>query len=160
VVAPSCPTRGALRDRHERWVRDAMDVSARETKRAGYGRQSRVVLIPRRWDQARRRIHGRRGLTSPVPRGDHGISRNTVAQGVPVCFGGPVVTNSRTFYLRTRGCGCARHAGIPCSLSLWRVGFPELGRSSRRENTKPCKSHSFEKFPPTKIRLCVRLSVA
>jgi hypothetical protein len=28
------PARGALRDRHERWVRNAMDATARETRRA------------------------------------------------------------------------------------------------------------------------------
>jgi hypothetical protein len=27
----SCPIRGAFRDRHERWVRDAMDVLMRKT---------------------------------------------------------------------------------------------------------------------------------
>jgi hypothetical protein len=51
LIAASSPTRGALRDRHERWVRDAMDVLARETNAASRVRQSRVVLTPRRWCQ-------------------------------------------------------------------------------------------------------------
>ena len=45
-------SRGALRGRHERWARDAMDAlrcAGRATLRSG--RRSRVVLIPRRWYQ-------------------------------------------------------------------------------------------------------------
>jgi hypothetical protein len=44
--------RGAARDRHGRWERDAVDATgARWTRRAGCGRRSRVVLTPRRWRQ-------------------------------------------------------------------------------------------------------------
>jgi hypothetical protein len=39
-------------------VRDAMDVLAPPDERRKCGRQSRVVLIPRRWDQARGRFTG------------------------------------------------------------------------------------------------------
>jgi hypothetical protein len=46
-------------------------------------RSSRVVLIPRRWDQTAQEIARRRGLESPVPRGEHGVSRKAIAQGVP-----------------------------------------------------------------------------
>jgi len=46
--------RGALRDRHERWRRDAVDASCAKDERARCGRRSRVVPIPRRWDQALR----------------------------------------------------------------------------------------------------------
>jgi hypothetical protein len=45
------PARGALRDRHGRWARDAMDVAARADERRYRGRRSRVVLTPRRWRQ-------------------------------------------------------------------------------------------------------------
>jgi hypothetical protein len=41
-------TRGAYRDRHERWVRDAMDVMAPPDERRYRGRRSRVVLTSRR----------------------------------------------------------------------------------------------------------------
>ena len=48
-VPPS--PRGAYRDRHERWVRDAVDAWVlRDGLRHG-GRSSRVVLTPRRWRQ-------------------------------------------------------------------------------------------------------------
>ena len=49
----------------------------------------------------------------PGLQGEHGISRKAIAQGVPDCFGVPVVTNSRTFYLRTRGRGCDKHPAFP-----------------------------------------------
>ena len=45
-------TRGASANRHERWGRDAMDVLAARDERGRCGRRNRVVLIPRRWDQA------------------------------------------------------------------------------------------------------------
>jgi hypothetical protein len=40
--------RGALRDRHERRVRDAMDASVAKDERIKSGRRSRVVPISRR----------------------------------------------------------------------------------------------------------------
>jgi hypothetical protein len=33
IIRSSCLTRGAFRDRHERWVRDAMDMMRHLTKR-------------------------------------------------------------------------------------------------------------------------------
>jgi len=46
------PQRGAYRDRHGRWVRDAVDASRAERRTARLsGRRSRVVLTPRRWRQ-------------------------------------------------------------------------------------------------------------
>ena len=48
------PSRGALRGRHERWVRDAMDAWLCEDDAHRCGRRSRVVLTPRRWCQAGR----------------------------------------------------------------------------------------------------------
>jgi hypothetical protein len=54
IGASSRSTRGALRDRHERWARDAMDTLAAPDERGQSGRRSRVVLIPRRWDQVLR----------------------------------------------------------------------------------------------------------
>jgi len=51
VLAHPVPTRGALRDRHEWRARDAMDVSASTDEWCRCGRRSRVVLVPRRWDQ-------------------------------------------------------------------------------------------------------------
>src|ERR1700733_12078498 len=62
-IAPrSVLARGAFRDRHERWVRDAVDARSALTKALICGRRSRVVLTPRRWCQASRKY----------PRGDGG----------------------------------------------------------------------------------------
>jgi hypothetical protein len=42
---------------------------------AGSGRSSRVVVVPRRWDQVRERFHGRRRLASPALRREREVSR-------------------------------------------------------------------------------------
>ena len=47
IVLPS--SIGAFRDRHERWVRDAMDAFGAADECTGGGRRSRVVLMSRRW---------------------------------------------------------------------------------------------------------------
>jgi hypothetical protein len=46
-------------------------------------------------------------------RGDHGISRKAIAQGMPECFGEPVVTNSCALFYRARGRGCIKHPAFP-----------------------------------------------
>jgi len=51
-------------------------------------------------------------------RGDHGISRKTIAQGMPECFGEPVVTNSCAFFHCMRGCGCITHPAFPAPSSF------------------------------------------
>src|ERR1700684_304831 len=48
----SRPKRGAYRDRHGRWARDAMDASGSARRARPSVRRNRVVPIPRRWDQA------------------------------------------------------------------------------------------------------------
>jgi hypothetical protein len=48
-------TRGAYRDRHERWMRDAVDATVCIDEARRSGRRNRVVLIPRCWDQVCRR---------------------------------------------------------------------------------------------------------
>jgi hypothetical protein len=51
LFARLAPTRGALRDRHECWARDAMGALASPDERHRCARRNRVVLIPRRWNQ-------------------------------------------------------------------------------------------------------------
>ena len=118
------PTRGAYRDRHGRRARDAMDAAARKTSASRRGRPSRVVPIPRRWDQAcgmalpvlwpgtpRRR----RWLSSPVHRGEREAAVNTIARGMPACCGVPAVANSRDFCLPREAAGAVstRHSLRP-----------------------------------------------
>jgi hypothetical protein len=54
--------------------RDAVAACFAQGVRERGGRSSRVVLSPRRWGQACERSRRRRGLTSPVPRGEYGAA--------------------------------------------------------------------------------------
>ncbi len=120
LIAPSRAHEEGRTRRHERGARDAMDVLASPDERRGRGRSSRMVLISRRWDQACGRIHGRRGLTSPAPRGEYEAAVNTIAQGMSDRFDVPVVTCLRAFLICTQGCGCGQASGIPCALVFFR----------------------------------------
>ena len=108
LLIPAIPrfSRGALRGRHERWVRDAMDARLREDEARRCGRRSRVVLTPRRWrqiggsistdDGGKKARSPRRSRRKPLkPSRREGRKRS----------GEPVVTNSYAFYLCIRGCG-------------------------------------------------------
>jgi hypothetical protein len=82
------PTRGAYRDRHGRWMRDAVDAAARETSAACCVRRSRVVLAPRCWRQVLKKLAlpGGDGGNKAGHRGERVISRKIIAQGRPECF--------------------------------------------------------------------------
>jgi hypothetical protein len=60
------------------------------------GRRSRVVLAPRRWREVGDNAPhcAGDGDNKPDRRRERGISRKTIARGMPGCFGLPVVTNS------------------------------------------------------------------
>jgi hypothetical protein len=111
------PQEGRTR-RHERWVRDAMDAFGSQDERCRCGRRNRVVLIPRRWDQA---VPGRFGAATVAskpgtPRRAR-ISRNTIRAGNA---GLPPLN----LYARVRIFACILHTGprvqrapgIPCAL--------------------------------------------
>ncbi len=75
----------------------------RKTSGAARGRRSRTVLTPRGRRQARGRFPRATKSTKPGLRGDYEGNRNTIAQGMPECFGQPVVTMLVCFHLsRTR----------------------------------------------------------
>jgi hypothetical protein len=83
-ILASSPTRGALRDRHDRWVRDAMDVIARETNVAGA--DGEVVWSWRpdagvkfAGDDLRATV-----AREPGHRREHEVTVKTIAQGMPV----------------------------------------------------------------------------
>ena len=106
------PARAAMRDasRSSRnVVRDAMDAVVPQDVRRGCVRSSRVVLIPRRWDQANRvamsalrarhaEICSRRRLASPVPRGEHGAADKPSCRECRSEFGLPSVTTLVCFF--------------------------------------------------------------
>jgi hypothetical protein len=49
----------------------------------------------------------------PGHRGEHGISVKTIAQGMPVDCGVPVVIMLVCFFIRTRGCGRIARPAFP-----------------------------------------------
>jgi hypothetical protein len=98
--------------------RDAVDARASSDERHSSGRQNRVVLAPRRWCQVLRKYSARRRwLKSPAHRGEHEISRKTIAQGMPGYSGEPVVTMLACFVLFSHARLRVHWAsGIPCAL--------------------------------------------
>src|SRR5215475_10788926 len=84
VCACPVPTRGAHRDRHGRWERDAMDaVGARDERGRADGEivwsrrpDAGVKFLARRWREATE-------ANKPGTPGRARISRKTIAQGMP-----------------------------------------------------------------------------
>src|SRR5690242_11011159 len=95
----------------------------------------------------------RRGLASPVPLGERGVSRNTIAQGVPDRFGEPVVTKGLCAPLpfpHTR-LRVRRAPGIPCALTFPGDTIRKTTGETRRGNaqarsflTSPWPTHRSE----------------
>jgi hypothetical protein len=117
--APSRLTRGAARDRHEtrggmRWTRRRGD------ERAARGRQSRVVLVPRRWDQVGgNNFRRRRWQKSPVTEEITKETVKTIARGMPGETGVTVVTTLVcSLYFACEAAGALGAPGIPCALTL------------------------------------------
>ena len=105
----SRPTRGAYRDRHGRWVRDAMDAERRAQSLRGRaavcGRRSRVVLAPRRWCQVGGRKSADDGGKKARSPGSTKEPVKTIAQGRPVDPAPPVLTTVCFLPMHTgRGC--------------------------------------------------------
>src|ERR1700716_631639 len=66
-------------------------------------------------------------------RGEHEISRKTIACGNAGCSGGPVVTTLVCVTtLCARGCGCSGHPAFPTP-SVGRKAHAQLGRIAPRE---------------------------
>ncbi len=87
------PLRGALRDRQERWERDAVDADGPKDERLICVRRSRVVPAPRRWRQVGEDASlstPMTGARQPVPRGERDISRKATAQGCRTASAEPV----------------------------------------------------------------------
>jgi hypothetical protein len=117
------PPQGALRDRHERRKRDAMDASG-VARRAIFlaSAKPRGSDVPRPASSLWNHPEATE-TTKPGLREEHGINRPTIAQGVPDRFGEPVVTYSRATLHRTRGCGCVGHPAFPVPYLLRGTSF-------------------------------------
>jgi hypothetical protein len=119
--------RGVTR-RHERWGRVRWTCWCRRTSDGQDGRPSRVVLISRRWDQARGRIHRRRRLSSPVLRGEHEAAVKTIAQGM---FWGKIVNKINGKSGMCPPCVAIRgghdfSTTCPWKAAHWRCGPPNV----------------------------------
>src|SRR5262244_24413 len=78
------------------------------------GRRSRVVLVPRRWDQPPGQEPGGTEANKPGTPGSARISRKTIAQGMPDVLALPVVTAACFFCCRrAMGAACTRHSLRP-----------------------------------------------
>jgi hypothetical protein len=118
-------TGGAYRDRHGRWMRDAMDALVSPGERDRCGWQSRVVLIPRRWDQVLGDDPETTVATKPGTPRERGISHKTIVQGMPVVR--RACGDCRLLFLL--GGPWVRPApGIPCALPFEGDGKAKLGQ--------------------------------
>jgi hypothetical protein len=79
------------------------------------------------------------GARKPGPREEYEGNRKTIAQGMPVDFGVPVVTTLVCFlHLRTR-LWVQRAPGIPCALFSWRtLPLHQPGHDTRRGTAGLC----------------------
>ena len=158
------PRRGAYRDRHGRRVRGAVAAARRARnkfsqgelaherrpradERRDRGRQSRVVLAPVAGVKPAEVLRTQPGFAKTFNppateakgirlRGEHGISREPIAQGMPGCSGCTcmlVCASSSANCTRDRGCQPA--PGIPCALFLGRNDVKSSG-AIRREIAK------------------------
>ena len=109
------PLQGALRDRHERRKRDAMDASG-VARRAIFlaSAKPRGSDVPRPTSSLWNHPQATE-TTKPGLREERGINRPTIAQRVPDRFGEPVVTYSCATLHRTRAAGASgtRHSPAP-----------------------------------------------
>ena len=120
-ISPFRLTRGALRGRHERRVRDAVGVSVLRVRspcadeRQRCARSSRVVLAPRSWCHACVGAHAPRGQRwpeSPAHRGEREAAVKATAQGGPGRPAGPVVP-AACIFLSRRATGLSRGPAFP-----------------------------------------------
>src|SRR6476620_2633432 len=72
----------------------------------------------------------------PGHRGEHEVSRKTIARGMPGDSGVTVVTNSRVFFY-TRGCGRIERPAFPAPSDFRAKGFMHNSGVSRREIADP-----------------------
>jgi hypothetical protein len=118
-----------------------MDATA-STIDAGRIRSSRVVPFPRRWGQVRERFHERRWLKSPIHRGEHGTAEKTIAQGMPDCFGEPVVTLPVWCCSFHPGLRVRQHPAFPAPSSSRTRCFARPGRENRAAGMRRRVSNS------------------
>ena len=128
-------SRGAFRDRHERWARDAMDAGASPDERRQRGRRSRVVLMPRRWHQVGGAIRQRWWQESPITRESAKEAVKTNRAGKAGLFRRTCGDYARVLYSFGReAAGAHKHPAFPApSIDEGRYFPAKLGQNMPRE---------------------------
>ncbi len=142
------PRRGAARDRHGRWERDAMDARAARDERSLRGRRSRVVLTLQCRRQGREDAlasHGRRWQPSMVTGESTKDTVKTIAQGRPDDPPVPVVLPRAFCCTRTMGAVGTRPSLRPL---LFRGRFALITRTFRAARTQPHVSLRRKHYSP------------
>jgi hypothetical protein len=106
-----------------------MDAPRRATTDMERVRQSRVVLAPLGWCQVCQDDWRATVTNKSGHRGERGISRNTIAQGMPM-LGFACGECLRVFLPTRKAVGAAQASGIPCALPSQEGVFAKLGRAS------------------------------
>src|SRR6478735_3177295 len=120
---PHCPgpQRGRFANRHGRWAGDAVDAAA-----SGERKRARRMMLKRTAKSCRSdapmlasslREEAQATVSNkPGHRGEHEVSRKTIARGMPGCSGVTVVTTLGclfSFGPEAAGASCARHSLRP-----------------------------------------------
>ena len=130
-------SRGAFRDRHERWARDAMDAGASPDVRRQRGRRSRVVLMPRRWHQVGGAIRQRWWQESPITRESAKEAVKTNRAGKAGLFRRTCGDYARVLYSFGReAAGAHKHPAFPAP-SIDEGPFRQSSGKTCRENAEP-----------------------
>ena len=111
-----------------------------------------MVLAPRPWRLSRSACAGRAtGAKEAVPRGEHEISRQTIARGRSGCPGCTCQTRVRSYYpICTRCCGCRRRPAFPAP--SFQRGSNEM-QSSGENRAVRTRAHA-----PPRVQLSSRTS--
>ena len=139
-------SRGAFRDRHERWRRDAVDVSAQQTSAFDADGQAVWSCPPDAGVKLCMTNARRRWLTSPVHRGERGAAVKTIAQGVPVVRLPCDFLRAQSAHFSARKArGCGQHPALPApSRSRGTQSMHNSGSSVPRE----CRGRAHFQYVP------------
>ena len=113
ILPPPRPnTRDVSADRHDTWGGMRWTPLARRRCAAVADGQVVWSWSPDAGIKSVDDCHGRRRLSSPALRREHEVSRNTIARGMPDCFGVPVVTTRvlSTYAREAAGATNTRHS--------------------------------------------------
>jgi hypothetical protein len=89
----------------------------------------------------------------PDHRGEHEVSRKTIARGMPGVSGVTVVTNARAYYQYTRGCGRTRRPAFPAPSEERAKRAEQNSGELRRGNAECCLKIEFVFFSPPSARV-------